>query len=98
SLWDTFRAEHPLLTLTEPARDADMIQSMLAHREQSVHHILPIWSFGSSETGCMIGYHAVPVIADAYLKGVRGFGAGAAVAAMQASASYAPYDGLGAYM
>jgi predicted alpha-1,2-mannosidase len=98
SLWDTFRAQHPLLALLDPARDADMIRSMLAHREQSVHHILPIWSFGSAETWCMIGYHAVPVIADAYLKGIRGFDAGAAFEAMKASATYAPYDGLAAYM
>ena len=71
---------------------------MLAHQRQSVHHILPIWSFGSNETWCMIGYHAVAVIADAYLKGIRNFDAEAAFAAMKASATYAPYGGLGAYM
>jgi predicted alpha-1,2-mannosidase len=98
SLWDTFRAAHPLFTILQPARDADMIRSMLAHRAESVHHILPIWSFGSAETWCMIGYHAVPVIADALLKGIRGFDVEAAWAAMKASATYAPYDGLGAYM
>jgi predicted alpha-1,2-mannosidase len=98
SLWDTYRAEHPLFTITQPARDADMIQSMLAHQEQSVHHILPIWSFGSNETWTMIGYHAVPVIADAYLKGIRIGDAAAAFAAMKRSATYAPYGGLGAYM
>jgi len=98
SLWDTFRAEHPLLTLLEPGRDADMIRSMLAHQEQSVPHLLPIWSFGSSETWCMIGYHAVPVIADAWLKGIRGFDGKAAFDAMKASATYGPYDGLAAYM
>jgi predicted alpha-1,2-mannosidase len=98
SLWDTFRAEHPLFTILQPARDADMIRSMLAHRAQSVHHILPIWSFGSNETWCMIGYHAVPVIADALLKGIRGFDVGEAWAAMKASATYAPYGGLGAYL
>ncbi len=98
SLWDTYRAEHPLLTITQPGRDGEMIQSMLAHQRQSVHHILPIWSFGSNETWCMIGYHAVAVIADAYLKGIRNFDAEAAFAAMKASATYAPYGGLGAYM
>jgi predicted alpha-1,2-mannosidase len=98
SLWDTYRAAHPLFTLLEPERDGDMIRSMLAHREQSVHRILPVWSFGSNETWCMIGYHAVPVIADAYLKGIRGFDAGAAFEAMKASATYAPYGGLDAYM
>jgi predicted alpha-1,2-mannosidase len=98
SLWDTFRAAHPLFTILQPARDGEMIRSMLAHRAQSVHHILPIWSFGSTETWCMIGYHAVPVIADALLKGVRGFDPAEAFAAMKASATYAPYGGLGAYM
>ncbi len=98
SLWDTFRALHPLFTILHPGRDADMIRSMLAHRRQSVHGILPVWSFGGKETWCMIGYHAVPVIADAYLKGVRGFDAEEALEAMVASATYAPYGGLGAYM
>ena len=98
SLWDTFRAEHPLLTILEPERDGDMIQSMLAHRAQSVHHILPVWSFGSTETWCMIGYHAVPVIADAYLKGIGGFDKEEALAAMKASATYVNYGDLGDYM
>ena len=98
SLWDTFRAAHPLLTILNPERDADMIRSLLAHRRQSVHGILPVWSFGGAETWCMIGYHAVPVIADAYLKGIRGFDAGEALAAMTASASYGAYGGLAAYM
>jgi predicted alpha-1,2-mannosidase len=98
SLWDTFRAEHPLLTILQPDRDRDMIRSMLAHRSESVHHILPVWSFGSAETWCMIGYHAASVIADAYLKGIRGFDENAAFEAMKASATYAPYDDLGDYM
>lgn len=98
SLWDTYRAEHPLFTITQPQRDGDMIQSMLAHQQQSVHKLLPIWSFGANETWTMIGYHAVPVIADAYLKGIRNFDAQAAFSAMKRSATYAPYGGLGAYM
>jgi predicted alpha-1,2-mannosidase len=98
SLWDTFRAEHPLLTLLQPERDGEMIRSLLAHREESVHHILPVWSFGSNETWCMIGYHAVAVIADAFLKGIRNFDPQAAFEAMKASASYGRYGGLAAYM
>ncbi len=98
SLWDTYRAAHPLLTILHPQRDGEMIRSMLAHREQSVHGILPVWSFGSHETWCMIGYHAVPVIADAFLKGIRNFDAQAAFDAMKASATYAPYGGLDGYM
>ena len=72
SLWDTFRAEHPLFALIQAPRDADMINSMLAHYDQSVDHLLPMWSLQGNETWCMIGYHAVPVIADGYLKGVQG--------------------------
>jgi predicted alpha-1,2-mannosidase len=98
SLWDTFRAQHPLLTILEPQRDGEMIRSMLAHRAQSVHHLLPVWSFGGQETWCMIGYHAVSVIADAYLKGIRNFDAAAAFEAMRASATRASYGGLGDYM
>jgi predicted alpha-1,2-mannosidase len=98
SLWDTYRATHPLFTLTQPSRVPSIITSMLNHADQSVHHILPVWSFHANETWCMIGYHAVSVIADAYLKGIRGFDTGKALEAMTASASYGPYDGLESYM
>ncbi len=99
SLWDTFRAEHPLLTLVQPARTTDdVVRSLVASRTYSPDGILPVWQFAGRETWTMIGYHAVPVIADAYLKGDRGFDAGAALDAMVASASYAPYGGLGEYM
>jgi len=99
SLWDTFRAEHPLLTLVQPeAVNAAMIRSLIDSRTASPDGILPVWQFQGRETWTMIGYHAVPVIADAYLKGMRGFDAEAALAAMVASASYAPYGGLGEYM
>lgn len=99
SLWDTFRAEHPLLTLVQPAStSSDIVRSLVASRENSPDGILPVWQFHGRETWTMIGYHAVPVIADAYLKGIRGFDADAALAAMVASATYAPYGGLGEYM
>ena len=99
SLWDTFRAEHPLLTLVQPERTtSDVVNSLLASQRYSPDRILPIWQFAGRETWTMIGYHAVPVIADAYLKGVRGFDADAALDAMVASATYAPYGGLGEYM
>jgi predicted alpha-1,2-mannosidase len=98
SLWDTYRATHPLFTLTQTERVPDMISSMLSHYDQSVHHILPVWSFHANETWCMIGYHAVSVIADAYLKGIRDFDTEKAFRAMKASASYSPYDGFGSYM
>ena len=65
SLWDTYRATHPLFCLLQPERNADMINSMLAHYDQSADHLLPVWSLSGNETWCMIGYHAVPVIVDA---------------------------------
>ena len=99
SLWDTFRAEHPLLTLIQPEkRNADFVNSLIASRQDSPFGILPVWQFNGRETWTMIGYHAVPVIADAYLKGIRGFDSKAALEAMVASADYAPYGGLGDYM
>jgi predicted alpha-1,2-mannosidase len=98
SLWDTYRALHPLFTLVQPERDGEMIQSMVEHARQSASGMLPVWSFAGHETWCMIGYHAVSVIADAYLKGIRNFDVEAAYAAMKATASRAAYGGLGDYM
>ena len=99
SLWDTFRAEHPLLTLIRPDQDnADIVNSLLASQKDSPFGILPVWQFQGRETWCMIGYHAVPVIADAYLKGIKGFDADAALDAMVKSATYGPYGGLDGYM
>jgi len=99
SLWDTYRALHPLLTIVQPEqRTNDIVRSLLAAREASPYGILPVWAFQGLETWCMIGYHAVPVIADAWMKGIRGYDAQAALDAMVASASYAPYGGLDGYM
>ncbi|MXP29143.1 glycoside hydrolase family 92 protein [Porphyrobacter algicida] len=99
SLWDTFRAEQPLLTLIQPASvNAEIINSLLASQQDSPFGILPVWQFQGRETWTMIGYHAVPVIADAYLKGIGGFDANKALDAMVASATYAPYGDLGDYM
>jgi len=98
SLWDVYRAQQPLMALLMPERSTDFIRSLIASREASPFGILPVWAYQGLETWCMIGYHAVPVIADAYIKGVRGFDADAALKAMVASAIYAPYGGLGDYM
>ncbi len=98
SLWDTYRALHPLFTLFQQQRTSDMINSMLAHQQQSVHHILPVWSHYANENWCMIGYHAVPVIVDAYMKGISGFDAEKALDACISSSMYAPYDGIGDYL
>lgn len=98
SLWDTYRALHPLTTLVQPPqRTNDFVNSLLASRRESPYGVLPVWSFHGLETWCMIGYHAAPVIADAYMKGIRGYDAEEALQAMVASANYGPYDGIAAY-
>jgi predicted alpha-1,2-mannosidase len=99
SLWDTYRAEQPLMTILEPPqRTNDLVRSLIASQQESPFGILPVWQFQGQETWCMIGYHAVPIIADAYMKGIRDYDARAALDAMVASATYAPYGHLGAYM
>jgi predicted alpha-1,2-mannosidase len=97
SLWDTYRATHPLFTLIQSARDADMINAMLAHYDQSVEHLLPVWSLQGNETWCMIGYHAVPVIVDAYRNGVKGFDAARAYEAVKRTAMNPHYDNVATY-
>jgi len=71
SLWDTFRAAHPLYTLIDKKRTADFINTFLMQYEQGGR--LPVWELGSNETDCMIGYHSVSVMADAMAKGIKGF-------------------------
>jgi predicted alpha-1,2-mannosidase len=97
SLWDTYRATHPLFALIQSRRDADMINSLLVHYDQSVDHLLPMWELQGNETWCMIGYHAVPVIVDGYLKGVKGFDVKHAYEAIKTTAMNPDYDGLAAY-
>jgi predicted alpha-1,2-mannosidase len=99
SLWDTFRAEQPLMTVLEPEeRTSDLVNSLLASRRESPFGILPIWQEQGIETWCMIGYHAVPEIADATMKGIHGFDAEEALRAVVASATYGPYGSLADYM
>ncbi len=103
SLWDTFRTEHPLLTLTDPSMVSDIINTMLVYYDNS--GILPVWTLYGNETYTMTGYHAIPVIAEAYRKGIKGFDAEKAYAAMKATMmqdkrgldlykkyGYVPYD------
>ncbi|UOB17278.1 GH92 family glycosyl hydrolase [Abyssalbus ytuae] len=71
SLWDTFRAENPLLIFTDSEKVGDMISSMLAYFDERKR--LPVWTLHGNETNCMTGYHAVSVIAEAYIKGIRNF-------------------------
>lgn len=86
SLWDTFRAEHPLLTIVQPQRIDDFVASMLAHYRQFGQHSTPIWSLAGNETWCMIGYHSIPVIVDAYRKGFRRYDVEAIYQAMRDTA------------
>jgi predicted alpha-1,2-mannosidase len=89
SLWDTYRTLNPLMTLIQPERVDDIVNSMLAIYQQQGK--LPIWHLQGRETDCMVGYSAVPVIADAYLNGYRGFDANLALEAMKASATRDDY-------
>lgn len=84
SLWDTFRAAHPLYTIVQQDRTLDFIETFLLQYRQG--GILPIWELSANYTGCMIGYHAIPVIVDAYNKGLRGFDTQLALRAMKNSA------------
>ncbi len=85
SLWDTYRAAHPLFTITVPELVPDFVNTMLVIREQQGK--LPVWSLAGNETNCMIGYHAVPVLADAVHKKIGGFDYNAALDAAVHSAS-----------
>lgn len=98
SLWDTYRALHPLFSMIQPKRNSDMIRSMLAHYDQSTLQMLPIWSNSANENWCMTGYHAVTVLADAVVKGDKGFDAQKALNACVTTARHRSYDGIGAYI
>jgi len=96
SLWDTFRAAHPLYTIIDQKRTRDFIKTFLAQYEQGGR--LPVWELAANETDTMIGYHAVSVIADAAAKGIDGFDLQKAFDAMKHSAELRKYRGLGAYI
>jgi predicted alpha-1,2-mannosidase len=95
SLWDTYRALHPLLTILDKERTNHFVRSMLAMYQQSGR--LPVWELAANETNCMIGYHAVSVILDAYVKNIRDWDHNLALEAMVQTAR-APLFGLPAYM
>jgi predicted alpha-1,2-mannosidase len=86
SLWDTFRGYHPLKTITDPKRDNEFIHTLLSKYEQG--GVLPMWELVANYTGCMIGYHSIPVIVDAYFKGIRDFDINTAYKAMVEAATY----------
>ena len=98
SLWDTYRALHPLFNLVQRDVQADIANSMLAHYGQSVESMLPVWSFYGGENWCMIGYHAVSVLADMIVKDVPGFDRERAFEAMVKTAENPNYDCLPEYV
>ncbi len=85
SLWDTYRTWHPLMTIIEQERTADFIKTMLNMYETG--GLLPVWELSGNETWCMIGNHSIPVIADAWMKGIRNYDGDKAFEAMVKSAS-----------
>ena len=97
SLWDTFRSLHPLFSLMQRERTLDFINTFINKYETNPHHILPIWELAANETYCMIGNHAIPIIADAYFSGIRDFDTEKALEAMVASQKD-NFRGMGAYM
>jgi alpha-1,2-mannosidase, putative len=96
SVWDTYRALHPLFNLINRDRSKDIVNSMLAHYEQSVHKALPVWSHMGNENWCMIGYHSVSVLADALDKGLE-INKEKALEAMLNSSNVDYYDGTAEY-
>lgn len=98
SLWDTFRALHPLFNVIQPSRNADMIESMMAHYDQSVLNMLPIWSHYANDNWCMSGYHAVSLITDAILKGVYKGDPNRALDACIATSNRRDFEGIGEYI
>ncbi len=94
SLWDTFRATHPLFTITQREKTLDFIKTFLAQYQNGGK--LPVWELAGNYTGTMIGYHAIPVITDAYLKGIKDFDIEIALEAMKHSADL-DHLGLDAY-
>lgn len=97
SLWDTYRALHPLFNIIHRQVNTDMARSMLKHCDQSVHKALPIWSHMANENWCMIGYHAVSVLADGVAKGLP-LDKEEVLKAMLSSSTIPYLDGTGEYM
>ncbi|MDR1746650.1 MAG: GH92 family glycosyl hydrolase [Tannerella sp.] len=97
SVWDTYRALHPLFNLINRQRSKDIIASMLAHYSQSVHKMLPVWSHNGNENWCMIGYHSVSVLADAITKEIP-VDRDKALDAMQHSANTPYFGGTDEYV
>jgi len=96
SLWDTYRALHPLFTLIQTERLPGLLNAMIRMAEQSPAGV-PVWPLQAVETGCMIGYHSAPVLAEAYVKGISGVDYNKAYQLWKKRAMVDDYRGLGAY-
>ena len=98
SLWDTYRALHPLFNLVQTNRNSDMVESMIQHYNQSTLKMLPIWSHYANDNWCMSGYHSVSVIADAIIKGIYKGDSNKALDACVATAPKRIYENIGEYI
>lgn len=98
SIWDTYRALHPLFNIIQPKRNSEMVSSMLEHYKQSALHMLPIWSHYANDNWCMSGYHSVSIIADAVAKKVYKGDVNFALNACLKTATHRNYEGIGWYM
>ena len=98
SLWDTYRALHPLFNIIQQKRNGYMVSSLMAHYDQSTLKMLPVWSNSANDNWCMSGYHSVSVIADAIIKGNYKGDAKAALDACVTTAKHRSYEGIGEYM
>ncbi len=98
SLWDTYRALHPLFNIIQPKRNNDMVKSMMAHYNQFSMKMLPIWSHYANDNWCMSGYHSVSVVADAIIKGNYDGDPKEALKACIETANKRDYEGIGQYI
>ncbi len=98
SLWDTYRALHPLFNIIQPKKNNDMVHSMMKHYEQSPHKMLPIWSHYANDNWCMSGYHSVSVVSDAIMKNNFTGDANKALETCVSTANKRDYEGIGYYI
>jgi predicted alpha-1,2-mannosidase len=98
SIWDTYRALHPLFNIVQQKRNNDMVHSMMQHYKQNAVGMLPIWSHYANENWCMSGYHSVSILADAILKGVYKGDPHAALDACIVTSTKLQYEGIGDYI
>jgi len=98
SIWDTYRALHPLFNIIQPKRNNDMVHSMMAHYRQFSMKMLPIWSHYANDNWCMSGYHSVSVVADAIIKGNYSGDPHEALKACVETADKRDYEGIGYYI